>query len=80
MPTIGLPELLIIGILLLLVFGGSRLPSLGEGAGRAIGKLLRATKNNDRIEIRDGKQDPAISDAEVIARPRSDHEEKPPQE
>ena len=36
MPNIGLPELLIILLVALLLFGGSRLAGLGKGVGRSI--------------------------------------------
>jgi sec-independent protein translocase protein TatA len=36
MGQLGLPELLIIGIIALLVFGPKKLPDLGSGLGKAI--------------------------------------------
>ena len=36
MPNLGLSELIVIFMILLLVFGASRLPALGEGLGRTI--------------------------------------------
>jgi len=33
---LGMPELLVILIIVLLLFGGSKLPQLGEGLGKAI--------------------------------------------
>ena len=33
---LGMPELVIILIIALVIFGGSRLPQLGEGLGKAI--------------------------------------------
>ena len=36
MPNIGASELIVIFLILLLVFGASRLPALGEGLGRTI--------------------------------------------
>ena len=84
MPNIGLPELLIIGILLLLVFGGSRLPALGESAGRAVGKLLRATKSDEPQahgnkatpdkNPRDDDPNGSVSDAELVDAP-SNHDQ-----
>jgi sec-independent protein translocase protein TatA len=35
-PNLGLSELIVIFMILLLVFGASRLPALGEGLGRTI--------------------------------------------
>jgi sec-independent protein translocase protein TatA len=33
---LGMPELIIILVIALVIFGGSRLPQLGEGLGKAI--------------------------------------------
>lgn len=51
MPNIGLPELIVILLLLFLVFGASRLPALGEGMGKAIRSFKRGIAHNDDIEI-----------------------------
>jgi sec-independent protein translocase protein TatA len=40
----GLPEILVILAILLLMFGGSRLPDLGRGIGRAIRNFRDATR------------------------------------
>jgi sec-independent protein translocase protein TatA len=36
MPQLGLPELIIIGLIALLIFGPKKLPDLGAGIGKAI--------------------------------------------
>jgi sec-independent protein translocase protein TatA len=36
MPNLGVPELLIIGVIALLIFGPKKLPDLGSGLGKAI--------------------------------------------
>jgi len=36
MPQLGLPELIIIGLIALLIFGPKKLPDLGAGLGKAI--------------------------------------------
>jgi sec-independent protein translocase protein TatA len=43
---IGIPELLIILVIIVLVFGASRLPELGKGLGKGIRNFKDATKNN----------------------------------
>jgi sec-independent protein translocase protein TatA len=44
MPSLGIPELLIILAIVILVFGASRLPELGKGIGKGIRNFKDATK------------------------------------
>ena len=44
MGQLGLPELIIIGIIALLVFGPKKLPDLGAGLGKAIRDFKGAIK------------------------------------
>jgi sec-independent protein translocase protein TatA len=44
MGHIGLPELLVILLILMLIFGGNRLPELGKGIGKAIRNFKEGTK------------------------------------
>lgn len=44
-------ELLIVLMIVLLVFGASRLPQIGEGLGKAIKGLKRGLNSDDEIEI-----------------------------
>ena len=55
MPNVGVPELIVIFMILLLVFGGSRLPQIGEGMGRAIRGFKRGMASDDRIKVSAGK-------------------------
>jgi sec-independent protein translocase protein TatA len=41
---IGIPELIIVLVLALLVFGAGRLPEIGRGLGRAIREFKAATR------------------------------------
>lgn len=43
MANIGSTELIIIAILLLVLFGGRKLPELGRGLGESIKELKKAT-------------------------------------
>ena len=36
MPNLGIPELLIVGAVALLIFGGKKIPELGKGLGEGI--------------------------------------------
>jgi sec-independent protein translocase protein TatA len=44
MPRIGLPELALIVLILLVVFGANRLPEIGRGIGKAIKNFKEAGK------------------------------------
>ena len=50
MPNLGMGELIIILLIVLLVFGASRLPQLGESLGKAVRGLKRGLNTDDDIE------------------------------
>lgn len=43
MPNIGFPELILILVIALLIFGPKKLPEIGKSIGRAIAELKRAS-------------------------------------
>ena len=45
MPNLGLPELLIILVIVVLIFGANRLPQLGRGIGSAIKNFKEGIKD-----------------------------------
>jgi sec-independent protein translocase protein TatA len=44
MGTLGIPELVIILVIIILIFGANRLPEIGRGIGRGIKNFKAATK------------------------------------
>jgi sec-independent protein translocase protein TatA len=44
---IGMPELIIILVVVLIFFGGSKLPSLAKGLGQSIKEFKKASKDED---------------------------------
>jgi sec-independent protein translocase protein TatA len=60
MGRLGLPELIIILIIVIIIFGASRLPELGKGIGSAIKNFKNATTDPDDVG-------PAASSAAVGA-------------
>lgn len=51
MPNLGFSELVVILMIVVLVFGASRLPALGESVGKTIRNLKRGMAENDDIEV-----------------------------
>jgi sec-independent protein translocase protein TatA len=47
----GMGELLIILLIVLLIFGASKLPQIGDSLGRSIRNFKRATNGSDEIEV-----------------------------
>ncbi len=56
---IGMPELVIILVIILIIFGVGKLPEIGGGMGKAIKNFRRATANaekEDNEKIDDNQQ------------------------
>lgn len=47
---IGIPELIIILVIILIIFGAGKLPEIGGGLGKAISNFRRATKDQETKE------------------------------
>jgi sec-independent protein translocase protein TatA len=68
----GTPEIILICIVLIVVFGATKLPQLGDGLGRAIKNFKRAVNTGNEIEVSPkkpelGNTERAAADAEVSA-------------
>ena len=48
---IGMPELIIILIIILIIFGAGRLPEIGSGIGKGIRNFKKATNDKKPEEI-----------------------------
>jgi sec-independent protein translocase protein TatA len=46
--NLGLPELLIIAVLILFLFGGKRIPEMGKGIGESIKNFKKAVKGDEK--------------------------------
>jgi sec-independent protein translocase protein TatA len=49
MGRIGLPELLIILVIIILIFGANRLPEIGRGIGKGIRNFKDAGKEDEKL-------------------------------
>ncbi len=47
MPTLGVQELLVILLIVLVIFGATKLPLLGKGLGEGIKNFKRAVKGEE---------------------------------
>lgn len=81
----GMGELLIILLIVMVVFGASKLPQIGHGLGSAIKNFKRAAAGDDEIEVNKKKQVEGssakqlaegddIEDAEVVSRRKAKKE------
>lgn len=48
MANIGLAEILIIALIIILLFGGKKIPEFFKGVGEAIKEFRKATKDSDK--------------------------------
>ncbi|MBI1864860.1 MAG: twin-arginine translocase TatA/TatE family subunit [Nitrospirae bacterium] len=55
---LGMPELLVILLIVVIIFGASRLPQLGEGLGKAI-KNFKKGVSSDKDEKSGGAETPS---------------------
>ena len=47
---IGMPELIVILVIVLIIFGAGKLPQIGEGLGKGIRNFKKATKDREEID------------------------------
>ena len=60
---IGMPELIVILVIVLVVFGAGRLPEIGSALGKSIKNFKRASDGKDEIEIKPKQEDDANKSA-----------------
>ncbi len=51
MGSIGMPELMVILVIVLIVFGAGKLPQIGENLGKAIKNFRMTTQEKEKINI-----------------------------
>lgn len=51
LPGLGVPELLLLIVLALIIFGPGKLPEVGRSVGRAIGEFRRASTEAHREDV-----------------------------
>ncbi len=51
MPSLGVGELIVVFLIVVVVFGSTKLPQLGDGLGRAIKNFKRAVGSANEIDV-----------------------------
>ena len=66
-----LPEVLIILVVLVLVFGANKIPQLGDALGRGIRNFKKASSEDDSIDVtpKDDAQQSQLSEGAAATRP-----------
>jgi sec-independent protein translocase protein TatA len=54
---IGIPELIIILIIVLIIFGAGKLPEIGSGLGKGIKNFKKAAHGLDEIQVTQEKKE-----------------------
>jgi sec-independent protein translocase protein TatA len=57
---VGLPELLLLGLVVLLVFGPKRLPEMGRSMGRGLREFKDSIGGNDKDESIESRLEPPV--------------------
>jgi len=71
-PNLGFSELLVILAIVVLIFGATRLPQIGEGIGKAIKNFKRGISSDDDIDVSPKeKRVSSKSSAEDVPRAKS---------
>ena len=70
MPNIGLPEILVVLVIALIVFGPKRLPELGRSLGKGLREFKGAVsgdhEDEEDKELRELQQSKAAAEAEAV--------------
>jgi sec-independent protein translocase protein TatA len=53
MPSLGVPELFVILLIVVVLFGASRLPQIGRGLGEGIRNFKRGMKGDEPEQLED---------------------------
>ena len=55
---LGMPELIVILVIIVIIFGAGKLPEIGSGIGKGIKNFKEATKQEEKKSIDENNQDP----------------------
>ncbi len=61
---LGMPELLVILLIILIIFGAGKLPQIGEGLGKGIRNFKKSVKEDDEAKDQASGSNKKDSDAD----------------
>jgi len=61
---IGMPELLVVLVIVLIIFGAGKLPEIGKGLGKGIRNFRRATTGMDEGDVASKESEKELEDSE----------------
>lgn len=61
---IGMPELLVVLVIVLVIFGAGKLPEIGKGLGKGIRNFRKATSGMDEIDVSPKDDDKELENKE----------------
>ena len=61
---IGMPELLVVLVIVLIIFGAGKLPEIGKGLGKGIRNFRKATSGMDEIDVSPKEDDKELKNKE----------------
>ncbi len=83
LPSVGLPELIIILVIALIIFGPRKLPELGRSLGKSIGEFRKASNElkstlEEEIRLEEQKEQRAKVEAEQASAVQAGSMTQPP--
>jgi len=54
---LGMPELIIILVIIVIIFGAGKLPEIGSGLGKGIKNFKKATTDEEKEQLKEKKED-----------------------
>ena len=61
---IGMPEMLVVLVIVLVIFGAGKLPEIGKGLGKGIRNFRKATSGMDDIDVTPKENEKELQDKE----------------
>ena len=73
---LGMPELIIILIIILVIFGAGKLPEIGSGLGKGIRSFKKSVSDADEIDVTPKKEEEEKEKIETSSKESSDKKEE----